>query len=424
LTFSRILIAAVILSFLTVVGGKVQAGGLSWKAGLGYDYFSQQYFYDSTRYVGADSVLTRFALTSNFLNDVRGLVDLTYTSPNSRTLEIRAGYEQTPHLLRTKFQSDWRPKVGASRLDWHSEVDWRDRYDGPSTSGDTYLLGSTNVRFKIPAGASTTLWAQAQGDGVYFYDNTAYSYNYYRGGGKIGFDRLVGNLNILQVDLFALGREVPDSISLSYFSGGIESSLFGSFGRIDVDLMTRLERKEYGRADNEGNYTRFELDGRNRVRLGRSLFSRWDLTADLTHYSPGDPLNSSYERLTMALLGGYEFSGWSLAVGPEGEYLHQRLSDLLEREDYVEAGGETSVDLVRPGTIVGSLQSVTGRRNIQYQTTYLTSYSFERISLFSDWTLRNRLDLNLLASAEWEWHSNPSNNNRIYLISSSLTFRF
>ncbi len=420
----RILSAAVILLFVTSAWESLKAGTISWKAGVGYDYFSQQFFADSTINPGPDSVLTRFALTSNFLNDFKGIAGFGYSSADGRTLALQTSYEQTSALLRTKFQSDWRPKVGASRLEWHNEVDWRDRYSGTASPGDSYLLGSTTLRLKVPSGASTTLWAQGQADGVYFYDNTDYSYNYFRGGGKIGFDRLVGDLNILQADAFVLGREVPDSSSLSYFSGGFDGSLFGSFGRFDLDLMARLERKEYAQTDNEDNYTRFGSDGRNRLNFGGNYFCRWDLTTDLTWYPPSSLINSTYQRLVTAVLGGYQFSGWSLAVGPESEYLHEEPVELAEREDYFEVGGELNLDIVHPGGLVGSLESITGHRSITYPTDFLTSFAFQRVNLLADWTIFGRLNLNALVSAEFEWHSDPANNNNLYLVSTSLTYQF
>lgn len=424
MTFSRILSAAVILLFVTSVGKNLKAGTVSWKGGIGYDYFSQQYFADSTINPGPDSFLTRIALTSNFLNDFKGIAGFAYSSADSRTLGLQTTYEQTSTLVRTKFLSDFRPKVGASRLEWHSEVDWRDRYSGSASPGDSYLLGSTSLKLKVPSGASTTLWAQGQADGVYFYGNTDYSYNYFRGGGKIGFDRLVGDLNILQVDAFVLGREVPDSSSLSYFSGGFDGSLFGSFGRFDLDFMARLERKEYAQTDNEDNYTRFELDGRNRAKISGNYFCRWDLTADLTWYPPSSLINSTYQRIVTSVLGGYQFSGWSLAFGPESECLHEEPAELAEREDYFELGGQASLDIVRPGGLVGSFESTTGHRTITYPTDFLTSFAFERLNVLADWTIYGGLNFNALVSIEWEWHSDPSNNNRLYLISSSLTYRF
>jgi hypothetical protein len=424
LTLTRILIAAVILMCSVVLPSGVQAGNLALKAGVGYDYFSQQYFLDSLQPAGADSVLTRFALTSNFLNDFKGMVGLTYHTANSRLFELRAGYEQTSQLLRAKLQSDWHPKLGASRLDWHTELDWRNRYHGNASSGDSYVLGSTTLRYRVPTGASTHLWAQGQADGVSFHDNVAYSYNYWRVGGKIGIDRQLNDLNVVELDGFAVGRQVPDSTSLGYFSGGLESSLFGTFGRLDLDMMARAEWKTYHQADSQGNYTRLEFDCRNRIRLGGSYFGRCDLTSDITWYEAQDPLNADYQRVTLATLGGKDFGGFSLAVGPEMELLREQAKELAEREDYIEVGGEASLDLLHPGGGIASLESVSGRRNIRYPTSILTSYTFQRLSLFSDWTLFGRLNLNILASAEWEWHSDSANNNRLYLISSSLTWRF
>jgi hypothetical protein len=424
LTVRRILSAAVILGIFFGTQGAAFAKGVSYSAGVGYDYFSQRYFLDSTTGTTPDTFLARFAYTSNYLNDFKGTLGISYRSPDSRTLELRGGYEQTAHLLRTKFSGTWRPKLGPGKIDWHSEADWRHQFSGSASSGTSYLLGSTVLRYKLPVGASTTLWGSGQADGVHFADSAAYAYDYVRGGGKIGVEQAFGDFNLIQADVFILGRSVPDSGSLSYFSGGLESSLFGTFGRADLDLLARFEVKNYFRADALDDYSRLDLDGRCRFRLGDRLFARSDFSGDFTWYKPADQLNPSSQRVAVAALAGPEWGGWSIGLGPEAEFLHQRPSDATDREDYFELGGRVSFDLVAPGKAVASVESTTGRRTIKYPSSFLTSFNFERLSLFADWTIFGGLSLNTLGTAEWEWHTDSANNNALFLISSNLVFRF
>ena len=99
-------------------------------------------------------------------------------------------------------------------------------------------------------------------------------------------------------------REVSDSVTLNYDGYGIEGTFSGLLSRLEIDFLTRWEKKDYNRAANDDDYNRFELDSRSRLDLGRQLFSRQVLELEMTSFDPNDPLNDDYSRLGATLTMG------------------------------------------------------------------------------------------------------------------------
>ena len=55
----------------------IEAGTLDLKAGIGYDFISQEFFLDSISRSGTDSL--DFALKTDYLDDIKGRVQLTWS---------------------------------------------------------------------------------------------------------------------------------------------------------------------------------------------------------------------------------------------------------------------------------------------------------------------------------------------------------
>jgi hypothetical protein len=71
-----------------------------------------------------------------------------------------------------------------------------------------------------------------------------------------------------------------------------------------------------------------------------------------------------------------------------------------------------------------SAESVIGYRDLKDNDELLTDYTYERISLIGDIKLVGGLSLNMLLSAEWEWHRIATNDSETYLLASSLMYSF
>jgi hypothetical protein len=412
---------------LVLTGGlckSLQAAGLNFRVGVGYDFLSQQYFLDSASLGGPDSLLTDWALKTNYLDDVKGQFALTFNPYNDRRLELQSSYEQTPEFMRMRFGGDLRSKFGATKLDFNSELEWRDRYRDSSDFGDSYLSGYFKTRLSTPVSVSTTAKFQIQTDGVNFRSPSDFSYNYYRLGGKAALTKSYENFSFADVRLFVMTRQVPDSLELNYLNFGVEGSLFGFYDGVELDLFTRLERKDYNQLSNKDDHNRFELSALNKVNIGQSWLSRQELDIELVFYSSVDPVNYDYGRVGLALLYGYENNGVSVAVGPDFEYLDEQENDLLESEDYFESGAKIDLDYMKMDGLFYSIESILGYRNLKYESELQSDFSFERLNVIADVRILSVLSLSVLFSAEWEWHQQKEENSQVYLLSSSLGYAF
>ena len=103
--------------------GSIKAADLRLKAGIGYDFLSQEFFLDSAAISGVDSFYTAWNLKTNYLDDIKGTLSLSYTPFSDRRVYLQTSYEQTNDYLRTRFLSDTRLKFSTSRLDFNNELE-------------------------------------------------------------------------------------------------------------------------------------------------------------------------------------------------------------------------------------------------------------------------------------------------------------
>ncbi len=418
----RVVIAALLLILLAGSACASDTAGFALRAGLGYDFMSQRYFLDSVVGSSSDSFLQQWALTTDYLNDVKGKLDLRYKPSGARGPEFRALYEQTPELLRTRLSGAWRKAGSTATWQSRAELDWRDRVKGGSRAGDNYLLGSGESSLRISVGEQWAMRSRLSGEIVDFRGETGYSYDYYKLGGKLGFERSLGLMSVISVDGFLMTRQVADSQNLSYLSAGGEGSFIGLMGNTELDIYCRVERKNYDREDGRDDYTSLSNSSRARIGLGTKLFVEPTSQLDFMWFNSEDPLNNDYFRGRFWVGGGLDWDEVAVAVGPEIDILDEQVEAETGGESYFEAGGKLTVDCLLPGHLFASAESSAGRRDIRYEADYLSDFTYERVSLLADWTVTSRLNLSLMAAAEWEWHDLDKDNSRLLLVSSSLTY--
>ncbi len=402
----------------------VSASGLSVQAGLGYDLLSQEYFLDSATAAGPDSLIVNWALTTDYLDDLKGQLWLTYSPLADGSLELRGRYDQTAEFVRVRLGGDLSTNWQQRRLQLFGEVELKDRYHGESEFGDSYLRGYARGKLSQPLSQSLKLSLQLKTDGVQFASASTYSYNHFRLGGDISLQKLFGGFSSGDIRLTITHRRVPDSVQLNYLAVGAEAGLLAFYDRGELDLVAGLVKKDYSQEDHKDDHYRLLFEANHRFRLGRGWFSRQRLETELTLYHPDDPINVDYSEAGLALLGGIESGPYSLAVGPVFRFLDERKSEFSTGEDYAETGLQITLDCLTPGRLFASAESTLGRRNLKTESDLQTDFSFERLSLIGDLSITATLYLSLLFSAEWEWHDRPEENSRMYLLSSNLTYSF
>jgi hypothetical protein len=400
------------------------ASDLSMKAGLGYDFFSQQYFLDSAILSGPESLYTTWSLENNYLDDQKGMFSLTYRPFEDRRLEMTTRYEQTGDFMRLKCLSDYSGYWGSKKMSLNTQVDWRHRYHGTASFGDSYIYGYGRGRLSVPMTGSISGTGQLQGEFVRFDSTSSLSYNYYRLGGKLGAEKLFRNFSYGNISLTAMSRRVPDSAQLNYLSLGIEGSLFAFYRGGEADVFFRGEHKDYNQPDDQDDHYRFEITGRNKIRLSDDYFTEQDLDLETVKYRPEDIVNLNYTQAELALLTGLETAGLSLAIGPDFALLKEERQEFATVEDYLETGAKLELDLISAGTYFLSFESVLGVRNLKESNDLQTDFSFARINVLGDVRILQKIDLNVLFSTELEHHDIKTNDSRIYLLSSTLSYQF
>ncbi len=401
------------------------AGKLSYSAGVGYEYLSQEFFEDSLGLSGVDSLATITRVKTTYLDDFRGEFAVRYSPFQDDRVELGASYEQTPDFLRIKVTSRYRqPRGGTTVFQWDGELVAKEAYSGDTDASDSYVDGYGKAKLVLPLAENTRLWGQVRTEFIRFDSTTSFSFNHYRAEGKAGVTQYLGGLSVLDVDLFYQLRGVPDSSDLDYDAFGAELAWFGLYERGDVDLFTRLESRGYEKQGGVDDYLRMEVDLRHRIRFGHSLVARQEFDLEVLSFDNPDLLNSNYTRVGLDLLGGWERDAVSVALGPHIELLDEKLSESTSSEEYVETGLKTELDYYGSTSLFLSLESVFGYRNLQYVDDLSSDFVFERIDLVADWEIVNMLHANLLLSAQWEWHDADIDDNQILLFSSGLSYGF
>lgn len=257
-------IAIIIGATIGSTGSTKAETGLTFKVGLGYEFLSQEFFLDSLVSSGADSLAARTELRTTYLDDFKGQITLNYLPHGDYRFEMRSVLEQTPDQSRIRLTTDFRPRLGAIKLEWNSEIEWR---DGPvdSVNGDPgYLSGNGRAKLVLPVSKSLSLWGQARSDFVRF-DSAGYgTFDYHRFGGQFGMSQRLSSFSSLTLNLFVMNREVPDTTDQDYLSYGLDGSVFGFYDQGEVDAIGRYETRDYDRVGDLGDYCRFAISVRNR----------------------------------------------------------------------------------------------------------------------------------------------------------------
>lgn len=419
--------AAVILvtAALLLVTDSAKSKTWSLKVGTGYEFISQEYFFDSLVDVGADSLLSNWALETIYLDDFRARIALDYR-PREGAQEtlLGASFEQSSEFIRARARSLIRSNLGESRLKFDGELESRSRYRGVSEFGENYIRGYGKIRITSPISNSVSWSSQMTLDGVQFQDPSSYQYNYTRIGGSLEFERLFPDFSFATVSASLQARIVPDTSELSYVNTGLELSYYGFYDQGNLDFSARLERKNYRQDDDQDDHYRFDLSGHNRTGLGGFWFARQEMDFELVAFSPEDPVNFDYTRFGLGASFGLEFGGTTLALGPAIERLAEEKAELEGNENYWEYGAVFGFDYIDAGRAFVSTQSDLGLRELGSESEFQSGFIYYRLTTLGDIAIASALSFNLLFSAEWEWHDASEENSRLYLFTSSLTYTF
>ena len=424
----KLSLAAICVVFASghLTGSTLPGPGVSLKAGIGYEFFSQEFFLDSLDQAGADSLDITTALKTTYLDDLKAQIRLGYVPFEDYRLELDGYYEQTKDSYRIRGYWNYRPNLGPFRLDWNSELDWRDGTPEAGESDPGYLTGSGRAKLALPLSRSTSLWGRGRAEFVRFDSAGAGAFDYRRITGELGTSHTFSSYSMLSGSGFVARRIVPDSPAQEYRSIGLDGSFLGFYPDGEIDVLSRYESRDYNRPGAIEDYFRWELDIRNRHNLSERFFAREEVELEIIHFDTTSYLTSDYRRIETSIMAGITGPASSVAAGPRLEILDETQTDpYVIGEDYVEYGMKAQLDLIQPGQLFASLETVTGVRNLRDEGNTdapQSDFIFERLNFLGDWSPAGRLSLNLLLSVDWEWHDNSDENSRMVLLTTGLSY--
>lgn len=409
------------LIVLLLLGTALSAAPVSFRVGLGYESISQEYFQDSI--IAGDSLGQFGSFKTTYIDESRAQFLLRYLPRSGNSLDLESGLDLSSTVTRIRGRGSWLTPIGRAKLQLQAEVDRRLVREQQFERDDGYLTGLLGGKLNLPLGDRQNLVLSAQGDFVTFDSVGESSFDYSRWGGKVAFQQKLGDLSQLTLTGFFASRSVVDTTALSYTSGGLDGSLFALFGSSTLDILARGERREYNRITESGDYFLFDFMAEHEWPIG-SMLLREHVEMTLLRFASSDSVNPSSFDFSASLLAGAQFGGVTGMIGPVFRGFGEQESDLFESQDFWELGGRISLELLTSSGTIASLESTTGRRELAAETDLQTSFLFERVSLLADSRLIGSLRLNLLFSAEWEWHDRSENDNTLYLISSGVSYTF
>jgi len=371
-----------------------------------------------------DSLIRHIEYISSF----KGLVNLSYKPLKGRKLELRGNYEQADDFLKTRAYGGFRPKFGLWQLDIAGDIETRSVTGDSTDFGESYWRMDMRTKLKCPISSSMKAYVQGRAEKVDFAAGSQISYDYSLLSGKLGLEKTMADFTYLQANFSLSKRKVPTSSDLDYLAAGLNLYFTGLYPGGEFDVAASVISKDYDLANNDRDYCRMLLDGRGKLYLASTVFTKPMLELEQTYFDPDDPINNNYGRRELALLAGFETYLLSLAVGPRAEHFGRDGSDELLDETYLEIGGRLDfsiqTDFKKAMQLFLIFDGEAGRRDYKYPGDFLSDFYFQRLDLIGTLFLSPNLTFNLLTSAEWEWHELEQDDSRLYLVSSSLVYTF
>ncbi len=399
-----------------------ESGAFTFKAGFGYDFVSQEYFIDSVRLGGGDSILQLSLLEKDYLDDKKALLFLRYQPDLKGRYILEGGWEQTPELFRANGRGFLALGNNNNQFQAEFNVNTKKRYRGEIEEGEemTILDGAIKLKRRLFERLSGRI--RLSGESVNFDTSGLYIYNYSRLGGDLELNFTTGSYNSIYAKFGLEKRTVPDTAQLDYniIRGGL--GYLGSFLTGLASAEVTVENKKYNQLENPDDYflTSFQAD--LKLPMVKSFSLNGNLDLENYDFDKDNYINEDYRQAHFGLRGGWRSGDLSLSLGPEIEFLTIK-SEFESDDDYFEFYIHAGLDYFREGIFI-FLDNQVGHRKYRNNPLFYSDFVFDRLSLIGSLTIFKDLSADLLFSGEWEWHRIESDNSRLYLLSSNLTYTF
>jgi len=425
---SRILCNTILL--VIIFAGIVTAGDsgdFNFRAGLGYDFVSQEYFLNSSRYdtsLTPDPDLTdNTLLKKDYLDDAKGLFYIKYEPGDEDRFRIEAGWEQTPENFRARTWGQAVLGEIGNRFEADFNLERKDRYRGTSGAGEDLSVLGGNIRYRRSLSETLESHIRFYGENINFDSLGSLVYNYSRYGGELGLNILTRGFNSLYITAGLEGRTVPDSTRLGYTAAKGTIGYLGYLSGSQIMGDISVENKKYRMEENQDDYFLMTLTSSLRIPITSSYFIKPAGDMEFFNFSEESYLNDDYVLARLALLLERDFNNITFYIGPKFE-LYSIAADYESDDDYLEYSAFTGLDFFQTSRIFLMLENQVGQRQYGNNPIYYSDFIFDRASVIGSAKIWAGLSLDVLFSAEWEWHKIESDDSRLYLLSSGISYKF
>jgi hypothetical protein len=424
----KILLLLINIVFIAGIVRADNSGDFSFKVGIGYDFISQEYFYDSLGYSifadsSADLYVAASILEKDYLDDKKGLAYIKFDSGKKGKKVLELGWEQTPEFYRAVGRGNLLLGKNSDFLDVDFDFDMKKKYRGEKVEGEEITTIGSRLKYRhaFANGMETSIHLKAEN--VDFDSTGQYIYNYSKIGYEAGLIYFSPEFNSIHFLVSAENRFVPDSARMEYFSFRTSLGYSGVLFKNQFVGEITFENRSYNQSDEKDDYRHASILSIIQTPIRSNKLLKSELMLDYFDYNDENTVYDDYLVSSGKILFGLELDRISLAVGPHLEFLSfVRGSNF--GENYWEYAAHLEFDFYNLNKIFLLFENQFGKRNYPSNHEFYSNYVFDRASLLGNIRIWKNLSFDIMFSAEWEWHKKSSDNSRLFLFSSSFNYSF
>ena len=414
------------LLFILISWPNCRADGFDFSAGTEYDYISSDYYLLTldTLAISSDS-LDQLKRSNDASNEILFFGKLRFKKEfnSGPRLEL---YNRTA-LSNQTFRSNFRLRFQYGLFRLYNDFNIRQMDDSDEETLDQdYLYNRISASLRPSLGGGFYLKFQDRFEFTSYDNPSGYYYNYSFNKIDIMLEREFGLDGLLSVGYRNDVKTVSDSTRLEY-----DRNIFQVYGEyspgykfrvyLDNQYAVKNSQKEDDLDDETRNDFNLRLYFRPNFDFSINLFNQIDYLSfkvqdvvSFNQYYMKNDLELEYSLntdLTLSLIPHHK------------AFLAER--EIYSRQDYHEYTIEPKIEYMSGTSIWLDFSYELGKRNYDYEGDDVYSdYTLHRLSLLGDMELRSNLRLTVLASIDWEQHTEQADNTTLYFINCSLEYEF
>lgn len=417
----RLLLVTVIVLFST----HVYAGSWEWagKAGLNYDFISQDYYLRDIDTLG---------ISNDSLAELRGYSDRLDEKGVNLRLELQRKGPAKVLLSNNTFLSDEKIRNQVRfRIEWGawkftSDAEFKS-YAGSDDFNiyDSRLQNSSRLGFAFFKNEDWEAEVSQEFEYTGYNDRSESVYGYRQHESRLRLTRNIADFSALELALRYDQRNSYDSSLLDFSKGIAEIGLDYIGASQSIQSRIYLERKKYSWEGSDDNY----------YYIGPYLDASFSIAEQL-ELSP--QLEAQYYDFDVQSLA--TFSHWRMLTQLELDYRYNLLSSFsigIARERFQSADSTyNEQDYQATKLLAGyenlssrsfslSLESQLGWRNYSNnESDFYTDHWFVNLDLLADVNLTDGIRFSIIGGSSFEYHDDKEDDVFLYLLSGNLSYQF